>query len=234
MKFKINSTVNYNDIDLNNKILLSTLARLQQKAATLHSDNVGYTNNFFVEKGLTWVLQKLHLKINRYPTLYENYEFITWSKGAKGYFAFRDYEMIINNETVITGCSVWLLIDINKKKPIRVSDEIVNRYTVENVDSMDSDIYKFKVSKDGETVFEKRYTLRYRDFDRNKHLNNSVYFEFIEDAVYEFSKKNIKEIKIMYQKEIPFGISDVNLSLKRQNNSLIFQIEDYAAGEIFI
>ncbi|MGA1862502.1 thioesterase [Deferribacter thermophilus] len=234
MKFKINSTINYDDVDFNNKTFLSTIARLQQKSATFHSDSVGYTNDFFIENGLTWVLHKLHIKIFKYPVLYDNYDFFTWSKGAKGYFAFRDFNMIVNNKIYVAGSGVWLLIDVNKKRPVRVSKEMVDRYTTEAVSSIDTDILKFKVFDKGEKVYEKIYKLRYRDFDRNRHLNNAVYIEFIEDIVFEVFDKYIKEIKIIYEKEIPSSIKEVNVILKKEGDSLFFFIGNYACGELFV
>ncbi|MGA1845579.1 acyl-[acyl-carrier-protein] thioesterase [Deferribacter abyssi] len=238
MKFKVNAIINSYDIDFKGELTLNAIAKYFQIAAITHSNYAGYTNGFFTESGFAWILNRLHIKILEYPVYMDKINVITWSKGSKGFFAFRDFILEKSGEKCVVGSSVWLLIDVTNKRPVKVKKEIVEKYTVENKNAFNSNIRQYKPDKieKADNVFE--YQLRYKDYDINGHVNNSVYFELIEDAIYKEYNKKVSEIKICYFKEINQQLRDVYVLLTKKDDSLIYSIclEDtvFASGEAIV
>ncbi|KAA0258952.1 hypothetical protein FHQ18_03110 [Deferribacter autotrophicus] len=238
MKFKANAIINSYDVDFKSELTINAIAKYFQLAAINHSNKVGYTNGFFTESGFTWILNRLHIKIFEYPVYMDNIDITTWSKGARGFFAFRDFILEKAGKKCVVGSSVWLLIDVKNKRPVKVKDEIVERYTVEDEDAFNSDIRRYKPDKIEKVDSIIEYQLRYKDYDINGHVNNSVYFELIEDAIYREYNKKITEIKICYLKEINQHFRNVYVQLRNKENSLHYSIcqKDtvFASGEAIV
>ena len=132
--------------------------------------------------------------------------------------------MIKDEEGNLIGeaLALFFLIDIEKRRPIRIQKEQYEFYGVDG--DVDYDISMDKIEKNDEEQYNKQFDIRYSDIDSNNHVNNVKYIEWAIEAVPLDVINNyvIKRIKVIFEKETTYGdkisvsatvkeIDDVNL-----------------------
>ena len=111
-----------------NKAILTIL----EDIAGLHSATVGLGLNEINKTGCAWVILKWQVQIIKRPEYNDELNVYTWSTSANKLFADRDFKVLDNNgETVIIATSRWIYMDINKRRPVRITAEIMDRYESE-------------------------------------------------------------------------------------------------------
>ena len=78
------------------------------------------------------MILKWQVQIIKRPEYNDELNVFTWSTSANKLFADRDFKVLDNNgETVIIATSRWIYMDINKRRPVRITAEIMDRYESE-------------------------------------------------------------------------------------------------------
>jgi len=236
MKIEISRRVEYADVNPAFRLKLGVLFRYLQAAAVEHSERVGLGTQSLVSGGTVWVLNKIAAVIHRYPTYREDIRIETWHKGKKGIRAFRDFQVFSKEECLAEAASMWLYLDLNQKKLKKIPDEISDVYTVEP-DAVNIDVTAWN-PKPVSPNTELSITTRYSDFDPLGHVNNTVYFDFLETlAEKEFDgNTQIHSLKIQFQKEITENTAPVTLGIQTEGNGSRFKIfkdeNIFAIGEL--
>ena len=111
-----------------NKAILTIL----EDIAGLHSATVGLGLNEINKTGCAWVILKWQVQIIKRPEYNDELNVFTWSTTANKLFADRDFKVLDSNgQTVIIATSRWIYMDINKRRPVRITAEIMDRYESE-------------------------------------------------------------------------------------------------------
>ena len=164
-----------------NKAILTIL----EDIAGLHSATVGLGLNEINKTGCAWVI-------------------LTWSTTANKLFADRDFKVLDSNgQTVIIATSRWIYMDINKRRPVRITAEIMDRYESEP----ERRVFSEEITKNEipDTEYKEiSYNILRRDVDYLGHMHNISYL----DAAYEimpeeyFNGPQFNYISIDYCKEL--------------------------------
>ena len=117
---------------------------------------------------------------------------------------------------------MFLIVDIEKKKPIRIPDTLIERFGMieeKNFDKID----RLKIQ--GEKISEKTIEIEKENIDINGHVNNIVYIDWILKSVDEkFREENeLESLNLIYHKEI-INQKNVNVSVY-QGDSLFYEIK---------
>ena len=205
MKIKSHHTIGLFDVDHQLKMSVQSAARFFQEITVAHSTRVGAGPDVLIKKGVAWLLHRLVVEFFRYPSLHEDIQILTWSRGFKGFKGFREYHIQSTRGDVARGSSVWLFFDTRKKRISKVPKPISRRYEVESEKWFDNEINDWKTCGkiDPEEMID--ISLRYSDFDLNGHVNNTVYFGFLETLYHNAGNTNtrpIKKLKIRFFREI--------------------------------
>ncbi|MDH3566687.1 MAG: thioesterase, partial [Desulfobacteraceae bacterium] len=139
-------------------------------------------------------------------------------------------------ECLAEAASIWLYLDLDQRKLKRIPPKMDAAYTVEpDATNVDVDTWTPRsVSADKEL----RITTRYSDFDPLGHVNNTIFFDFIETLSQKAFKGNthIRHIKIQFQKEISGIAVPISLGIQTEGNGGRFKIFDhdniFAIGEL--
>ena len=81
-------------------------------------------------------------------------------------------------------------------------------------------------------------TIRISDFDPMGHVNNSVYFDYVETLLFSFlnRERKIKKIKIQFAKEINKSVKVIKTGLVEEGGVFKFKIFDenkvFSYGEV--
>ncbi|GAB4438848.1 MAG: thioesterase [bacterium] len=241
MYYEKDFEIYYKDTTNNeNRIRLDILLLLLQEAAILHSEKVGFTEEYMAKNSCGWVLNKLSLEISSLPIMREKIRIKTWSRGVKSFKAYRDFEIYRDNVCIGRASTQWFFIDSLQKKLKKIPEEVKGFYgELAAQAGINLDALEIKEG-DCNEVLTKEHTLRACDIDSNGHLNNTVYAQFVTDLMKNLvTHFTYNQFNIIYKKEIPYAISTVTCGISKVNeqnyNFRIYKGDTvYAAGEIGI
>lgn len=231
--------IRFDDVDFTGKIRHSALFRLLQEATWKHTENTGLGFSPLAEKKRAWVLNRIALEFEREPVFGDAIRVHTWHRGARGYRAFRDYEVSAGHQTVVRGASVWLLMDTENRKLVRIPEDVSVSYSVDTRKAMNSDINGVKPDTGFQAGLSQRVVVRPADFDLLGHVNNCIYLDYLDCALASANnggRTDVRLLKVLYQAEMPYGVSDVTVDLAKTSDGFLFKIESNArplvAGQI--
>lgn len=98
------------------------------ETSNYQSIDLGLSNEKLLEMGYTWMIYKWKIKINRYPRSHEKIKIKTWASGFKNINAFREFEVYCQGVKVIEASAIFLLIDVEKRKAIKIPEEVAEIY----------------------------------------------------------------------------------------------------------
>ncbi len=224
MSFSLKISVPYEDTGYNLKIKSKTILQYFQKIAIEHSASLGYNTDRYEKEKVGWVLSKLYFEVNQLPEYGDNIDINTWSMGINGFKGTRRFEIFKKNKLLITGVSLWLYIDTERKRLKKVPKHVIKDYT-ETDENLLSNKLEFPTVKNEGEFDNYLMNLRISDFDNNMHLNNIAYIDILDTLLFQnisgycgFNKMNIN-----YMKEIVLGESDVEVGLNISNKNVGFK-----------
>lgn len=198
--------IHYYEVDYKKRVLITSIVDYLEDAATKQSDELGIGMDYLVENNLGWVLYKWNIDIYSYPVYGEKILIRTCPCAMKKFYAYRTFELLNSKgERLGKAESVWFLLNIEKRRPVRVGEDILNAYGLTANDDKPLEIENIKPLENYN--YEKQFSVRYSDIDTNRHVNNEKYIAWaIEtmplDTVLNYTLKNIK---VTYEKETIYG-----------------------------
>ncbi|TVX86788.1 acyl-[acyl-carrier-protein] thioesterase [Paenibacillus agilis] len=186
---------------------LSTLLEWMQRAGDAHIAALGAPiDEMMQQHGMAWMLTTIDLELIRMPEYGETITLVTWNKGAKGVQWLRDFRVYnAKEETIGQARTVWILVDLNKRRILRAS---ALPYVVEaNEEDSVGDIPE-RVNIADDVELEHTYTLQVRQssIDMNGHLNNARFADICLDALTppELEQRLVR-FRISYLQEAVLG-----------------------------
>jgi len=179
--------IRFGSVDRSNRLTLGSIFSFFQEAAISHAADLGVGVEDFRCSGQVWILSRLSLFVERRPMYGETIEVSTWPRRWEKLFAIRDYEIRdAQGIAVIRGRAGWLVLDIEKRKPLRI--EPVLGFLPPN-DGIDA-FRQSSVNPSAPSALSQRENLvkvaeriaNYSDIDYYGHANNARYVQWIQDV----------------------------------------------------
>lgn len=204
----------YHDIDAKKRLLLTSLVNYLADISIDQSQRLGVGMQIN-EKGYAWVLYKWDIDISTHPTYGQKVFITTMPYSFRKFYCYRTYEIKNENGDLLgTAKSQWILIDIDKRRIVRVPNDVWNVYGVDRTDELPM--------KDVEPMVDPQYSIdfniRYSDIDTNMHVNNSKYISWALETVPLEVIKNmtLENITMIYKKETNYGHKITSLTEVKQ------------------
>ena len=214
------------DIGKDNKIKNRAVLEILENIACYHSDLVGYGVNNIKETKVTWILLDWKLKVINRPTYGQVLTVNTWGKGMNKFFTYRDYEIYDNNNNLCAiATSKWALIDTEKGKMSRLTENIINAYKPEEKTVFEEkSLDKVKIPEEFSNTI--KYEVIRKDIDINKHMHNLYYLDLAYEALPDeiYNKRPFDYVRITYKKEIKLG-EKVNCKYVEQDGKYVIVIK---------
>ena len=188
------------------KVTAFSLLNYMQDAAVQHSRNSGYSIDDLFRMGFTWVLYQLHLVIEQHPKWNDTVVVQTWPYKVDGLHAIREFHAASPEGKVFArASSVWILIDFQKKRPVRIPEVI--RQAFPHVDRQEVPGTFGRLPRISEESFTREFYVRWTDLDSNNHANNTKFAEWCYETVpAEFHPKyEMQSLEILFKKEARYG-----------------------------
>ncbi|MFU0824498.1 acyl-[acyl-carrier-protein] thioesterase [Clostridium sp.] len=216
--------IHYYEADYRKQALMTSLIDYFNDVATFQSEGLGIGIDYMKEKNMTWILYKWDINVKEYPKYGEKVIVRTEPCAVKKFYAYRKFYIFnMKKEVIATASSVWLLIDIREKRPLRVTAGLIKAY---GLDDDNHEILKIdKIIKLDKEESSLEFKVRYSDIDTNGHVNNEKYAAWLIESVPIdiVSNRTLANMKITYKKETKYGENiNVITASKQVEDKIVF------------
>ncbi|MCL2380026.1 MAG: thioesterase [Treponema sp.] len=174
-------SVRYGSVDRSDRLTLDSVFSFFQEAAISHAASLGVGRDAMASAGQGWILSRLSLFIERRPAYGETIQVNTWPRRWEKLFALRDYEIRdAADKPVIRGRGGWLVLDIEKRRPLRVQAIMDAMPANDGIDAFPAG--PAGLSTREHLAKQKERAALYSDIDYYGHANNARYIQWIQDA----------------------------------------------------
>ncbi len=223
------TSISAGDVCPSGKLTLKKLMNYFQSLALSHYTHYAQSWDDVIKGQKAWVLNKIEIEFLRLPKLSDEITIETWSRGADGFKGLREFSVKSSSEVIIKAQTSWVYLDMLKKKPTIFQRELYPNFKAMDESNFKDDSFSWRLGENNKFKSSISYQLRRTDFDINNHLNNTAYFELVDDLLFRSDIDKFKQIRAIYRREVPLGVDSLkaNTSLTEQGQwSFSFYIDD--------
>ena len=194
-----------------------TLMNELQGLAGKHADLLGVGRDVCLEKNIAWVVTHMFVDIIDMPRSDETLVYSTWPSVTGAVRSERDFEIRDKNGNLkIRAISQWVLIDLNTRRPMRISDCFPDWMGI------NERVWEREFDKCADFVPTKTHVMacRFDDIDVNQHINNAVYAVWATESV-GFAYRNqhkLRGMDIYFEHEINPDTPTVHIEVAKDGN----------------
>lgn len=193
------------DVGAGGRLRVDALMGLWQEAANAHTQACHIGVRDLMARGLTWVLSRYRLCIERLPLMDEALTARTWPSGLDERFTLRNFELRdAEGEILARAVTSWVLFDLKAHAPISpglvVSPEII--FDEQIIDAPFQKMPDFDEAN-AQGARELDIGVQDRDLDINGHVGHAVYPQWAFEAIAPEEKRAlaIRDIEVSYRAE---------------------------------
>lgn len=195
--YTYNRKVTYSEIGADGQTDGCQIARYFQDCSTFQSEDLGVGLEYLFEHGKAWLLSAWQIVIERGAHFQEELVTATWPYDFDAMYGYRNYVLKDKNgEALAYANSRWVLVDINKAKPLRLTEEDKEGYVCEERYPMEYAPRKIRLPKEWEE--KDSFFVTKADLDTNHHVNNARYIgmalEYVPEGCF------VHQIRVEYKK----------------------------------
>ncbi len=215
--------VHYSQVDLYKRIKITNTMDFFNDIAAYQSETLGIGIDYLKQNNLGWILLKWEIDVIKLPTYMEQVIVMTQPVGAKKFYAYRNFEIRdLKGNILVKAKSLWGQIDIKNMRPIRIAENTLEIYQIEDqkVGALKFDKISDCKKIDNSITFK----IRYGDIDTNGHVNNEKYIAWMIESVPKeiVIGYSLTKLKINYKKETKYGEEIKVLSeINKENNEIV-------------
>ncbi len=202
-------TIRAYDVDTKSKWRPSAIFTRMQEIAEDHAILAHAGRQELVEeRGMAWMLTRLHLQMDRYPDLMDEIKVVTWpGKPTKLFFVRHTMFLDAFGKELGRATSLWVLFNIKERSLCRTG-EIGENYPYDLSHGLAlPDPTKIRLPEEMPLACTR--TVAYSEVDMNGHLNNAKYADWICELfdLDTLKRDSVKDFKINFIAEAYMGQS---------------------------
>jgi acyl-ACP thioesterase len=216
-EYTLEASVRFAEVDSDQVMALPALFQLLQEAAIGHADLYGVGAHGIEERGTSWVLNRLAVGIERYPRRGEALRVETWSTGVSGFRGYREFRLFCGEELLLSASSLWVWIDLRTRTLARVPEALAAAFPVGGAGQPPyrAELERRRYAAPSAASPAVSVTVRYSDFDANRHVNNTAFFDYLQTALVRQGRSpHPGRLELQFMREIPAGAVAVEVSLE--------------------
>jgi medium-chain acyl-[acyl-carrier-protein] hydrolase len=194
------------EVDSNERAGISAVCNYFQEAAGVHANHLNFDISQLQENGNTWVLYKMHVRLEAFPRRWEKITVITRPSSGDGIRAFRDYELLNEKgERIAAAVSQWMVLNEKTRRPVRMPKEVMEM-GLKNPGHIIEPV-KTPVKGADPVGAQIITTVGRHDLDMNNHVNNVRYIDWVTGYMpsSKIGERNCVEVEIQYVSEAVKG-----------------------------
>ena len=200
--YTFNTRVRYSELDERGSLSIPSIINYFQDCSTFQSEALGVGLGYLSDSHKVWMLTHWQICIEQYPGLGDEIEIGTMAYDFDKLFGYRNFCINTNDgRRCVNGNSRWILYDIEKGRPARLTEEDTKAYGIHEKLQMNYTDEKIRVPK--EYVKGESFPVRYYHLDTNGHVNNGKYVEMAME--YMNHERQIYELIVEYKQQAVLG-----------------------------
>jgi medium-chain acyl-[acyl-carrier-protein] hydrolase len=184
LTYQVEFEVRAYEIDRHKRMSVPALARLMQEAALQNVIHLGLSVWDLEPQGISWVLMRKQLCVERLPLLGERIRIETCPSGFERLFTYRDYRVFdAAGKLIAHSASTWMLMDTRTRRLAPIPDFILSLASRMVPPAQHLPRPEGKLPAFGAADFARSFEVNWHDLDFNEHLNNTIYIRWMLDAL---------------------------------------------------
>lgn len=182
MFFETSFTVETRDLDCFEQCRPERILGYMQEASALAMGETGLDNPTLMARyGHGWMISRLKYTLDRPLRWKDTLTLKTWHRGGDKAILYRDIDFLINGVPAGQALSAWVVVDLEKRVPARLSrfPELLGT----DGGPLSRQTVLRRLKPPSHLHLSQTRTPRYSDLDGNGHVNNTRYADFFCDAV---------------------------------------------------
>jgi acyl-CoA thioesterase FadM len=180
-------------------------------AAWQHSTLLGFDRDWYSSRGLVWLVRSVRLDVLAPIHTYETAFMTTQVTGYRRIGAHRHSEVRDGEGRLLAAIEIDWVMTNEKGVPARVPDEMVG-FVADSTATFD--MFKLVLPPPPDAA-ERTFRVRRRDLDPLGHVNNSVYIDYLEEALEAAGEVSLLtrtprhyDIDFVAAAELNYGLTD--------------------------
>ena len=209
-KFKIRGY----EIGPDHRVPLQNLCGYMEEAASLHANELGFSVEELAGRNLAWAVTRNWMEFYYLPYLGGNVlkdeesswvQVETWPVAVERLQYRRDFLISWRGKILAKAVTDWVVINLETRRAERIPEFIKALQPDKPEYVLDVGRYRLPSQQDAPQLMA--FVVRKSDIDRNDHVNNARYTQWLAESVPEdiFRSKRIKSLQIMYRAEGKYG-----------------------------
>lgn len=229
-KKKYSYDIEAQDIDFRRRVSLRSLTNMILMTAGRNATENGFGLLELQEEHYTWVLSRLVVDMERFPTEQDSFSVETWIEHVGTAFTTRNFRMRDGAGAVIGHAkSLWAVIDMRTRRSV----------PLDTIPTMQQFIVNESVPVDEpgrianvEGAAANSFTVKYSEIDVNGHVNSLNYVQWLSDcfSLDFYQEHYIRRFEINFLKEITYGDSGEVHRQMIAPDDYLFQVETKEKG----
>lgn len=199
----------------------TTMLTLLEETAAEHCYSINHSLYQLADQNIGWVLISGVMQMERYPRYKEKITIRTWLSNYTKIKGHRE-NLIYDEQDNIIGRSkgLWVFFDINRRRPVQISDDIMKKWSFCNVESINHNISK-KIEPVESPEYELKFRIHKYDTDMIKHVNNIRYLQWAIESIpdYIIDEYYLYSLDGRFISEAHYGQTVISVTKKDQNDS---------------
>jgi len=177
--------------------------------------------------GISWVLMRQQVNVERYPKLGETIRVQTYPAGFEKFFTYRDYRVWDEQgREIASSSSTWLLMDTAARRMVRIPD-FIKDFRQEMPSPADClPRPQGKLPRFNKLTQQARFRVGWHDLDFNMHLNNTYYIRWMLEALPSSLLQNsfVRQLDIQFKSEALKDEVILSEAEKREENKYLHRL----------
>jgi acyl-ACP thioesterase len=194
-----------NEVDMLNCLTLPALANFLQEAANRNAHHLGFSSQVLQERGLSWVLARMHMECFGWALLRDEIQVLTFPSGMDKYYCYRDYRVMDTHGKVLAQATTsWLVIDLEKRQTIAVPD-FIRAFPVVQETPLPRALGK--IGSVENPTYTADFQVGWHHLDNNCHTNNMYYFQWLAETLPAdfLMTHQLRQLDIIFRMESNLG-----------------------------
>ena len=169
-----------NECDCFGRLKPSALLGMMQEAAGAQCVELSLASENLMEKGLFWAITRQHIQITRLPVVYEPVIMETWpGKTSRVAYPRSSIAYDRDGNELFRSISLWVLMDRNSRALVLPGKSGIHLDGIERGGELPvpTSIGPAELKAAGTRQ------VRFSELDRNGHMNNSFYMDWVQDLL---------------------------------------------------
>jgi acyl-ACP thioesterase len=217
-RFRVRS----DEMDLHGRAAITAVCNWLQEVAGNHARSLGWGIEQLAAEQLTWVLARLHLRLDRLPAWRDEVTVTTWPAGVDRLYAVREFRLEDGRGLVGVATTGWVLVHLGRRRPVRPPVALAalgrdgpGRTLADRFEPLDPAVT---------AAHEEEFTVRFGDVDRNRHANNVRLIGWaLETLPLEVLERPLAELEVDFRSEAQLGATVRAIAERAAGDAAVFR-----------